>query len=200
MIDLRNIMDLRNTQTLLVHCLCNRKDTTIGGNRQLMLQIFQGLEYIVRFESGNRWINHTHGLLDRFLHRSANTHNFSNGHHCRTDFTAHIFKLSHIPSRNLGDNVIQTRLERSLGLLSYGIDDLRHRNSETQLGGYKGKWVSSCFGSQSRRSGKTSVNFDNTIFKRFRMEGILNITLSNNTKMANSSDGSITKHVVFFIR
>mmetsp|Transcript_14734 Transcript_14734/g.41039 ORF Transcript_14734/g.41039 Transcript_14734/m.41039 type:complete len:570 (-) Transcript_14734:1054-2763(-) len=151
-------------------------------------------------KSSNGWVNHTHSLLKGLLHGTTNTHHFSNRLHCRTNLTTDVFEFRHIPTRNLGDDVIQTGLKSSLGLLCHRIDDLCHGDSETQFGSHKSKWISSCFRSQSRGSGKTSIDLDNAIFKRFRMEGVLNVTFSDDTKMANSSDSSITKHVIFFIR
>mmetsp|Transcript_4925 Transcript_4925/g.11053 ORF Transcript_4925/g.11053 Transcript_4925/m.11053 type:complete len:391 (+) Transcript_4925:2922-4094(+) len=193
-------MDFLDAQSLLVHGLGNSVDTTIGRDRQLLLQVFHRLESIMRLESRNGWIHHTQGLLERFFHGTSNTHNFTNGLHCRTDFTADVLEFGHIPTRDLGDDVIQTWLECSLGLLRDGIDDLSHRNTETQLRGDEGKRVSGCLGSQSRRSGKTGVHLNNTVLERFGVKSVLDVTFSNNTKMADSSDSSVTEHVVFFVR
>ena len=46
---------------------------------------------------------------------------------------------------------------------------------------------------------QSSIDLNDTIFQRFRMQSILDIALSYDSQMADNLDGGLTKHVVFLI-
>ena len=186
MVNLGDFVDLCNGESLLVKGLRDGENTTIRRNIQLLLEGFERFELVRRLEPSDRRIHHTQRLLEGFFHGATNTHDFSNTLHGRSDFPTNMLEFGHIPTRNLGDDVIQTGLEGSLSLLGHGVDDLGHRDSQTKLGSDKGQWVTSSLGSQGGRSRKTSIDFDNAVSHGCRVECILNVTFSDDSQVSNN--------------
>mmetsp|Transcript_14351 Transcript_14351/g.31136 ORF Transcript_14351/g.31136 Transcript_14351/m.31136 type:complete len:348 (-) Transcript_14351:2028-3071(-) len=198
MVDLGDIMDVFDSHGLVVKGLGDSKDALVGRNTELLLKLLLG-ELHGRLETGNCGVNHTKGLLDRLLLSTADGHDFTNTLHGRSDLCTDSLELGHVPTRNLGDDVIETGLKSGLSLLGYGVDNLGHGNTKAKLGCYKSKGISGGLGGKGGGTGKTRVDFNNSILERFRMESILDVALADNSKMTDDTDGGITKHVIFFI-
>mmetsp|Transcript_32514 Transcript_32514/g.55402 ORF Transcript_32514/g.55402 Transcript_32514/m.55402 type:complete len:366 (-) Transcript_32514:1635-2732(-) len=199
-VNLSDVMDFLDRQSLFMHCLGNGKDTTVSGDLQLLQEIVHCLKPGLWLEASIGWVNHSNCLLEGLLHGTSNTHDFSNTLHGRTNVCGNSLELGHVPTGDLGYDVIQTGFEASLGLLRDGVLHLIKRNSKTELSSHKGKRVSSGLGGKSGRTRETGVHLNDAVLKGFWVKSILNVTFSNNAQMFDNPNGSLTKHVVLFIR
>ena len=138
----------------------DRKDTFIGGILELFVDILvvivlranesvAGDETEERMadlsETSKRRIDSPNSFLHRLLECLSNRHDFSNTLHTTAQKSRHPLELLEIPSRNLDDDVIQTRLEAGGSVLGDRVLDLVERNVESELGGDESERVSSGF-------------------------------------------------------
>ena len=92
----------------LLQSLGDSKDTQVGGVGQGIVQIVE-LRMIVAYETVHTLTNHTQTLLNHFLERASDRHDFANRLHRRTNQTAHTGKLREIPAWNLTYHIVEAR-------------------------------------------------------------------------------------------
>mmetsp|Transcript_19069 Transcript_19069/g.37436 ORF Transcript_19069/g.37436 Transcript_19069/m.37436 type:complete len:775 (-) Transcript_19069:692-3016(-) len=152
-----------------------------------------------RVKTGERRVNHADSLLDDLLELSADGHNLTNRLHRRSERVSDTVELLKIPTRHLGDDVIKGRLEACSGSLGDGVADHDEILSKSKLGGNICERVAGSLGSESGRAGETSIDFNNAVAHRGRVESVLNVTLTNDTKVANDLESGLTKHEVLIV-
>mmetsp|Transcript_11413 Transcript_11413/g.18908 ORF Transcript_11413/g.18908 Transcript_11413/m.18908 type:complete len:235 (-) Transcript_11413:1461-2165(-) len=144
-INLGDVVDLGDRQRLLIHSLSDGKDTAVGRVGKLRQYFF-----VSKLELGRiarvGWIDHANSLLQRLFQGAPNTHNFTNTLHGRANVGGNTLEFRHVPTGDLGHDVIQTRLKACLSLLGDGILNFVQWNTERKLGGHKCKRVTCGFG------------------------------------------------------
>jgi hypothetical protein len=101
---------------------------------------------------GELIIDRTNRLLNRFLKRSTDAHDFTDALHATTQEAADTTELLQVPAGNLDNNIVQTRLEAGRRDSGNGVPDFVQGNVKTKFSGDKRKWVSGGFRGKSRRS------------------------------------------------
>jgi hypothetical protein len=110
-----------------------------------------------------------------------------------------VLEFGEIPSGNLGDDVVEGRLEVGSGGLGDSVRELGKGVSKTDLCSSVRKRISGSLGGQGRGSGKTGVDLNDTVVETIRLESVLDVALANNTKMSDNLDGSASKHVILLV-
>mmetsp|Transcript_14281 Transcript_14281/g.23195 ORF Transcript_14281/g.23195 Transcript_14281/m.23195 type:complete len:1459 (-) Transcript_14281:343-4719(-) len=194
------LVDTFNRPSKLHHGVGNSVRAHIRGLLELLDELSLGggrLVHVgVRLEALNRGVDHTHGLLERLLPGAADTHDLTDGLHGRSDLAGNKVELGHIPTGDLGHHVIERRLEAGSGALGDLVGDVRELDTKRELGSHEGKRVTSGLGGKGRGTGKTRVNLNNSVLVRVRVEGVLNVALTNDAKVLDSLDGGVTEHLV----
>ena len=144
--------------------------------------------------------DHTKTFLNRFFKSASDSHYFTNRFHGRTQFFINPMEFTQIPTRNLTYDIIQCRFEESGSSLGYRVLQVEEPITQSQFGSNESQRITGCFGCQSGRTGKTGVHFNNPIIFGFGIEGILYITFTHNTNMADDTYSQLAKFMVFFIR
>ena len=80
-------------------------------------------------------IHHPRGLLDALLQGPSDGHDLADRLHRGADLGGDPVEFGHVPPGNLGDDVVQARLEARLGLFGDGVFDVREGGAQSELGG-----------------------------------------------------------------
>jgi hypothetical protein len=107
-------------------------------------------------------IYRTNRFLERFFKCAADAHNFAHTLHAAAQETTDPIEFFQIPARNLDDYVVQTWLEAGAGYFGDGVLDLVEWDPKANLSSNEREGVSSGFGGQGGRTGKSSVNLENS--------------------------------------
>ena len=107
-------------------------------------------------------IYRTNRFLERFFKCAADAHNLAHTLHAAAQKTTDAIELFQIPARNLDDYVVQTWLEASTGDFGDGVLYLIEWDPKAKLSSNESEGVSSSFGGQGGRTGKSSVNLNNS--------------------------------------
>lgn len=101
-----------------------------------------------------------------------------------------MLELGQIPSGLLDNDVVKRGLKVGSSGLGDRIGERREGVPETNLGRSVSKRVTSGLGGKSRRSGETGVDLDNAVVQAIRLQGVLDVALSDNAKVTDNLDGS----------
>ena len=107
-------------------------------------------------------IYRTNRFLESFFKCAADAHNLAHTLHAAAQKTTDAIELFQIPARNLDDYVVQTWLEASTCDFGDRVLDLVEWDPKAKLSSNEREGVSSGFGGQGGRTGKSSVNLDNS--------------------------------------
>ena len=88
-------------------------------------------------------------------------------------------EFAEVPARNLADDIIQSRFKKGACAFRYGILEIEQAVSQTEFGCNEGERISSCLGSQCRRSAQSGIDLYYTVVFRLRVQGILDVALSD---------------------
>jgi hypothetical protein len=147
-------------------------------------------------EAGERRVNGADGLLDRLLEGLANGHDLSNRLHRRRQRARDAGEFLEVPAGYLDDEVVERRLEARARVLRDRVLDLVERNVETELGGRVRERVTGRLGGEGRRTRETRVDLDDAVLLRVRVEGVLDVALSDDAEVPNDVDCRRAEHVV----
>lgn len=195
LVDLGQLMDLLDRVVLVEHGLADGEPSAVSGVLKLKVEILK----LVALESDESGVDLADSLLERLLKGSADSHDLTDRLHGAANVALDVLELGKIPPRNLGHNVVQGGLKVGGSGLGDSVGQLGEGVSETNLGGGVSQGVSGSLGGQSRRSRKTGVDLDDSVVKTIRLEGVLDVTLANDTEMSDNLDGSASEHVVLLI-
>eukprot|EP00158_Paraphelidium_tribonemae_P009904 Partr_v1_DN28995_c0_g1_i1_m25773 len=199
LVDLGQLPNLIHGVLFIVHGICNCKQALIRRVFQFLFQIT--IEYdVVLTKPSICEVYRANSLLHSFLKIATDSHDLSNRFHRRSNFSRDSVKLFQIPSRNFDHAVVQTRLKARAGYFGHAVFQLIKRNIETELSSNKGQRISSCLTSQRRTSRKTSIDFDDAIFFRVRIQSVLDIAFAYDTQVPDHVDGGGSQHIVILIR
>ncbi|GFF30855.1 LOW QUALITY PROTEIN: hypothetical protein IFM46972_03049 [Aspergillus udagawae] len=196
LVDLGQLVNLVNRVVLVKHSLTNGQPAAVSGILQNIIQVLK----LVTLEPDEARIDLANSLLERLLKGTTDGHDLTDRLHGTANVALDVLELAQIPAGNLGDDVIQTRLEVGGSGLGDGVGKLRESVAQTDLRSSVGKRVTSSLGGQSRRTRETGIDLNDTVVKSIRLQSVLHVTFSNDTQVADDLDGSRTEHVVLFVR
>ncbi|KAF3384345.1 hypothetical protein F1880_003105 [Penicillium rolfsii] len=179
------------------HGVGNGEQALIRGSLKLGLDRHESVSLV---ESQIVEVNRADGLLNSLLESATDTHDLTNRLHGRAKLSGNTSELLQIPARDLDHTVIKRGLKAGASRLGDRVLDLVQGDTQTQLSGNEGKRVTGSLGGQGRRTRQTGVDLDNAVLLGEGVQGVLNVTFTDNTKVANDIDSRRPQHVVILIR
>jgi len=196
LVDLAQLVNPVNRVTLVKHSLADGQPAAISRVLQDVVEVLE----MVTLKTNVPRVDLANGLLEGLLEGTANSHDLTNRLHGTANVAVDVLELAQIPAGDLGDNVIQRRLEVCGGGLGHSVGKLGQGVAETNLGSSVGQRVTGSLGGQSRRTRETSVDLNNTVVEAIGLQSVLDVTLANDAQVADNLDGSGTEHMVLLIR
>ena len=195
LVDLGQIVHLLDRVVLVKHGLANGEPSAVGGVLEFEIEVVK----LVALESDVSGVDLSNGLLERLFKSSANGHDFSDRLHGTANVALDVLELGKIPSGDFRDNVVERWFEVSSGGLGDGVGQLGQRVAETNLGGRVSQRVTGGLGGEGGRSGKTGVDFNDTVVETVGLQSVLDVALSYDSQMSDDLDGGGSEHVVLLI-
>ncbi|KAH3688090.1 hypothetical protein WICPIJ_000932 [Wickerhamomyces pijperi] len=195
-VNLGQLMDPVNGVVLMQQGLAHSQPSSVRWLSQGAVQVFK----LATLEPDKRRINLSDCLLERLFKRTPNGHHLTDRLHRGPDVSLHVLELGKIPSWNLCDHVIQRRFEIGRGGLGHRVWQFRQGVTKRDLSSGVSQRVTGGLRSQSRGSGQTGIHLDDSVVQPVRLQGVLDVTLTNDTQMSDDLDGSGTQHVVLLVR
>jgi len=195
LVDLCQVVDLVNRVVLVKHGLANSQPTAVSRVLKLKVQV---LEFRA-LEANKVGVDLSDGLLERLFKGTADGHDLSDRLHGTANITLDVLELGQIPTGDLGDDVIERRLEVGGGGLGDGIRELGQGVAKSDLGSRVSQGVAGSLGGQGRRTRKTGVDFNDPVVQTVWLKGVLHVALANDTQVADNLDSSSTKHMVLLV-
>ncbi|KAI3479544.1 hypothetical protein L1887_58356 [Cichorium endivia] len=196
-VDVAHLVDLVD-RVALGHGVGDGEHALVRGVDELLVDLVVG-DDVVRAETVVLVVDGSDGLLDRLLEGATDAHDLADTLHGRPELAADADKLAQIPSGELGDDVVERRLEAGAGLARDAVADLVEGDVETELGSDEGKRVSGGLGGKRRGSRETGVDLDDAVLALVRVERILDVALTDDTEMTDDVDGGGSEHVVIVV-
>ena len=191
----RDLGQLEQTldRVALLEGLSDSEHAQVGRIRQLLVQIIEVL-VLVADKTVHTLADHTQTLLDNLLERLADRHNLTHRLHRRADLARYTSELGQVPTRDLADQVVQ------LGSLICRVGGTHLANlvesvTQRQLRSNECQRITRSLRCQSRRTAQTCINLDNAVVVRIRVERILNVTLADDTDMADNLNRELLQHL-----
>ena len=140
---------------------------------------------------------------DRFHQRTfkviADTHHLSGRLHLGGQRSLGTDKFIKWQTWDFYHAVVQHRLKACVRLSGDGIFDLIQSITKGNLRRHLGNRIPCRFGRQGGRTAHTRINFDYTVFKSVRMQGILYVTSPCDIQLTDNIQSGSTQHLVFFV-
>ena len=109
-VDLRQLVDALHGVALF-QCLGDGEYAQVRGVGQLLVQVVEG-QVVVPHEAVHPLPDHAEPLLDDFLERVPDGHDFAHRLHARADAPRHADELREVPARYLHNHVVHLRGHR----------------------------------------------------------------------------------------
>mmetsp|Transcript_788 Transcript_788/g.1341 ORF Transcript_788/g.1341 Transcript_788/m.1341 type:complete len:332 (+) Transcript_788:1885-2880(+) len=151
---------------------------------------------VVSLNSRKRLVHHPASLLNDLFEVSSNSHDLTNGKHRRSEGLVDPVKLLQVPPRHLKDAVVKGWLKAGGGGLGDGVAETNEVLTKGELGGNVGERVTGGFGSKGGGSRETGVDLDDAVALALGVQGVLDVALSNDSKVANDLNSGPPKHEV----
>lgn len=139
-VDLGQVMQLFNTVVEVEHSVGNGKQTPVVILGQGSVHV---LGFPVRVETEEVGVDLSNSLLQGFLERTTDGHDFTNRFHGGSDVSLDVLELGQIPFRDLCDDVVKGWLETSSGGLGDGVRQFGESVAKSNLSSGVSKGVSS---------------------------------------------------------
>ena len=97
-------------------------------------------------------------------------------------------ELTQVPTGNLADHIVQGRLKEGTGGFRHGVLQVEQAVAQAQLRCHEGQGIAGRLGSQSRGTRQAGIHLDHPIILALWVVGILHVTLTHDTDMANDAD------------
>ncbi len=133
---------------------------------------------------------HTQSLLDDLFERLTDGHDLTHRFHGGTNLVAYTIELVQVPAGDLHNHIINRRgyVSRVGGT---HLTDLVERVPQCQLGGDEGQRVTRGLGGQRRGAAQTGIDLDDAVVVGLCVEGVLYVTLTHDTDMADRASCNI---------
>ena len=139
-------------------------------------------------------------LQDGGFHIAFDGHDFARCLHLGPQRMVGIDEFIEGPAGDLQYDIVQGRFEAGRGLLGDGVLDLIERITGSDLGCHLGNGIARRFGGKSGGTGNTGIDFDDDVFLRIGVQGILHVAATFHAQFADDIDGSRTEHLHFPVR
>ena len=199
LVNLGNAVNLFNSNTT-THSLSNYKDTLVINTMDALFNLFvaQSLQ-LGHFQMSQTNFQGTDSFQQRCFKAAFNSHNLTGSLHLGSQATVCSYKFIEGPTGEFQNDVVNGRLKASLGSFGYSVFNFVQIVANCNLGGYFCNRIASCFGSQSRATAYTGVNFDHIVVFRIGIQSQLYITATYYAQLTNDVDGSLTEQLNLFI-
>mmetsp|Transcript_12334 Transcript_12334/g.25097 ORF Transcript_12334/g.25097 Transcript_12334/m.25097 type:complete len:618 (+) Transcript_12334:774-2627(+) len=146
LVDVGELVDLVHGVALVVHGVRDGVHAAVAGLDEFLVEVVLQVGSGARFITIVGWVDHAKSLLEALLQGTADGHDLSDRLHRRSNLRADALELTKVPSRHLGDDVVEGRLEAGLGGLGDRVADLREGDTERELSGNKRERVAGGLG------------------------------------------------------
>ena len=177
-------------------CVSNDEDTFVGWVLQGIVDIDIG-KLFVGYKAVHALADHAEALLDHLFEATTDGHHLTDRFHAGAQLARNPLEFTEVPTRNLADNVVEGRFEAGGCAFGHGIFQFVQTVTKTQLGGNECQRITGRFRSEGRRTAQTGIDLDYPVIFRVGIEGVLYVTLADNTDVADNLDGEFTQFVVF---
>ena len=127
----------------------------------------------------------TDRLHDRALKVGADTHYLAGGLHLGAQAMAGANELIKGKTGHLYNHVVQHGLKAGIGLFCHRVFNFIQRIAKGDLCRHLGDGIARCLGGQRGRTAYTGIYLDNTIFKAFGMEGVLDVAAAGDPQLGD---------------
>ena len=160
LVDLGELVNPVHGVAFVVHSLTDGEPSAICGVCELVVEV---LTVLLSLETKELGVDLSAGLLERFFECTTDSHDLTDRLHGTANIALDVLELAQIPSRHLGDDVIEGGFEVGSSGLGDGVGQLRKSVSETNLRGSVGQGITGSLGGQSGRTRQTGVDFDDPV-------------------------------------
>ncbi len=175
-------------------------DSTVIYDCELIIEFIIGkIGKAVAHEAVCMLLKGTDCLHQGTLEVIGNGHDFAGSLHLSGQCSLCSDELIERQSGNLNYNIVKHRLETCIGLPGNCILDLIQVVSKGNLRCNLSDGITSRLRCQCRGSGYTRVHFDNAVLEGIRIQRILNVTSTSDTKLRDDIQSRAAKHLVFLI-
>ena len=191
-------MDMFDRIFRQMHGLRDHEDTLVCRLAQGCVDI-GNLQFLVLHESVHTLSDHTESFLDGLFKGTSDSHHLTHRLHRRPQFLIDPMELREVPARNLAHHVVEGRFEEGRCGLRHRVFQFEESVAHTQLCSYKGQRIASSLRGQSRRTRQAGIHLNHTIVFRLGVEGILHVTLADDTDMTDNLDSQRTQLMILRI-
>ena len=174
------------------------EDTLVGRFVQGLVHIGDD-EFLVFHKAVHALPYHPEAFLYGFLESASYGHHLSHRFHAGAEHLVHSVKLAEIPTRNLTDYIVESRLEESRSLFGYRVLQFKQAIAQSQFGSHKGKRISCSLRCQSRRTAQTGIHLYDPVIIGIGVVGILHIAFAHDAYMTYDLYGQFAQQVIVFI-
>ena len=161
-------------------------DTAVVHYRQLFDQLILVKSCkIIRHKAVHMLLQRTDRLHKRSLEIAADTHDLAGSLHLCGQRTFGRDKFVERQTRDFYHAVVKHRLKACIGFACNGVGDLIQRIAKSDLCSHLGDRISCCLAGKSRRTAYTGIYLDHAVFKTVRMERILHVASSRDSKLCD---------------
>ncbi len=202
-VDLGDVEDVVHAQAA-AEGVADNPDTLRARRRQKLSDALGGVRRVqidLGIEAHGIGFQPAHRLLQGFLQVAADGHHLAHGFHLRGEHRIGGGELLEVEARNLGDHVIDGRLEGGRGgtagdLVLQLIKGVAHR----QLGGHLGDREAGGLGGQRRGAGHPRVHFDHHHAAGVRAHAELHVGAAGfHADLAQHRQGGVAHHLEFLV-
>ena len=129
---------------------------------------------------------------EAFLKIGADAHNFARRLHLGAQGVGSGREFIERESRKLCNDVVESRLERSVGVRDL---DILESHTDSDLCGYACDGIAARLGSECTRAGNAGVNLDEVVLAGMGIERELNVTAAFDLKLTDDFDCGIVEHL-----
>ena len=168
-------------------CLRNLPDTTVIYNCQFFNQfiLIQACE-VIGHQAVYMLLQRTDSFHKCTFEIMADTHNLTGSFHLSSQCSLGSDEFIKWKSRNFNYTIVKHWLETCICFSCNGIRDFIQCISKRNLRCNFGNRITGSFTCQCRRTAYTRIYFDNTVFEAFRMQCILYVTSTCDTKFCDN--------------
>ena len=167
---------------------------------QQLIDFLCGRLVAIPVEAHVALVDGAHSLAEGFLEVACQRHGLAHGLHRSGQRRIGTRELFEGETRDLGDHVVDGRLEAGRSGLRDIVLDFVERVAKSQLGGDLRDREAGCLGRQSGGTGHTRVHFDDDDASSVRVDGELDVAAASiDAHATNDGDADITKLLILAI-
>ena len=191
-VDLREFVQSLDAVAFL-QSLGDGEDTQVGWVRKFLVEVVEAC-VVVAHKAVHTLSDHTQTLLQHFLERTSDGHDFAHRLHRRTDLAAYTHKLREVPAWDLADHIVERRSH--IGRVGCAhLANLVERIAQGNLCGNESQRITRSLRSKGGRTRQTSIDLDDTVVVGLGIEGKLDVALTYNVQMTHALDGQFLQHL-----